>query len=43
MFKDIDYNKHFVIGTPLVGWKIDKKEHLAWLQNIDNIVCSCQN
>ena len=33
MFKEIDYNKHFVIGTPLVGWKVDSNEHLAWVQN----------
>lgn len=32
MFKDIDYNKHFVIGTPLVAWKADRKEHLAWIE-----------
>lgn len=37
MFKPVDYNKHFVIGTPLVGWKIDKKEHMAWLLDIENI------
>jgi hypothetical protein len=37
MFKEIDYNKHFVIGTPLVGWKIDRNEHLTWIQNIVNI------
>lgn len=37
MFKEIDYNKYFLIGTPLVGWKIDKKEHLGWIQDIHNI------
>jgi len=37
MFKEIDYNKHFVIGTPLVGWKIDKNEHLTWLNDYDSI------
>lgn len=37
MFKPVDYNKHFVIGTPLVGWKIDRNEHLTWIQNIVNI------
>lgn len=31
MFKEIDYQKHFVIGTPLVGWKVDKGEHMSWL------------
>lgn len=33
MFKEVDYNKHFVIGTPLVGWKVDRGEHMAWLQS----------
>lgn len=37
MFKPIDYNKHFVIGTPLVGWKIEKGEHLSWIEDIVNI------
>jgi len=32
MFKEIDYNKHFVIGTPLVGWKADRDEHLSWIK-----------
>jgi hypothetical protein len=29
--KQVDYNKHFVIATPLVGWKCDAKEHLNWM------------
>ena len=33
MFKEIDYQKHFVIGTPLVGWKVDKGEHMSWLDH----------
>lgn len=33
MFKEVDYNKHFVIGTPLVGWKCDRKEDMTWLEN----------
>lgn len=33
MFKEVDYNKHLVIGTPLVGWKADKGEHTAWIEN----------
>jgi hypothetical protein len=33
ILKPIDHNKHFVIGTPLVGWKCDAKEHLEWLKN----------
>lgn len=38
MFKDIDYNRHFVIGTPLVGWKADKGEHLAWIEHRHEII-----
>lgn len=37
MFKEIDYGKHFVIGTPLAGWKCDRDEHLSWLGDSDNI------
>jgi hypothetical protein len=33
MFKEIDYSKHFVIGTPLVGWKCDRNEDMSWLDN----------
>lgn len=43
MFKEIDYNKHFVIGTPLVGWKVDRKEHMAWLDNKDEILAKFPN
>jgi hypothetical protein len=38
MFKEIDYNKHFVIGTPLVGWKADMKEEMEWINNAQNIL-----
>lgn len=38
MLKPIDYNKHFVIGTPLVGWKCDKNEHMSWLEDRLNII-----
>lgn len=31
MFKPVDYNKKFVIGTPLVGWKCDKHEDVSWI------------
>jgi hypothetical protein len=31
VLKPIDYDKHFVIGTPLVAWKCDAKEHMNWL------------
>jgi len=37
MFKEIDYNKYFVIGTPLVAWKCDRGEHMAWLQNCEAV------
>lgn len=37
MFKEIDYNKHFVIGTPLVGWKADMGEEMSWLENSKQI------
>lgn len=37
MFKDADLNKRFVIGTPLVAWKVEQNEHDAWLQNHDEI------
>jgi hypothetical protein len=43
MFKEIDYNKHFVIGTPLVGWKVDKNEHMAWIKNKDEILAKFPN
>ena len=38
MFKEIDYNKHFVIGTPLVGWKADVGEEMSWLENSKQII-----
>lgn len=33
MFREVDYNMHFVIGSPLVGWKCDRGEALSWLKN----------
>ena len=33
MFKEVDFNKRFVMGTPLVPWKIEQNEHAAWLTN----------
>ena len=38
MFKEIDYNKHFVIGTPLVGWKADMGEEMSWLEKSKQII-----
>lgn len=38
MFKEIDYNKSFVVGTPLVGWKADMKEEMSWLENSKQII-----
>jgi hypothetical protein len=43
MFKEIDYNKHFVIGTPLLGWKVDRNEHMAWLRYKEEIVSKFPN
>lgn len=37
MFKPVDYNKNFVIGTPLVAWKADRNEHMYWLHNAKDI------
>lgn len=37
MIKAVDYNIHFVIGTPLVGWKVVKNEHMAWIKNAESI------
>lgn len=31
--KPVDYDKHYVIGTPLVGWKCDKREDMDWLEH----------
>ena len=30
--KPVDYDKHFIIGTPLVGWKCDRGEDMTWLK-----------
>ena len=37
MIQPVDYSKHFVIGTPLVGWKCDRNEHLTWLKSQQDI------
>ena len=37
MFREIDYGKHILIGTPLVGWKVQKKEHKQWVSDLENI------
>jgi hypothetical protein len=37
MFKEIDYNKHFVIGCPLVPWKVTRGEHDAWISEAEII------
>ncbi len=37
MFKEVDHNIHFVIGSPLVPWKVEKKEHRSWLKNAEEI------
>ena len=38
VLKSIDYRKRLVIGTPLVGWKCDAGEHLAWIRDRVNIL-----
>jgi hypothetical protein len=43
LFKEIDYNKHFVIGTPLVAWKCFKNEHLSWIENAKEIIAKFPN
>lgn len=43
MFKEIDYNKHFVIGSPLVGWKCDRKEEMTWLEERVKIMDTFNN
>jgi hypothetical protein len=43
MLKPIDYQKHFVIGTPLVGWKCDAGEHMSWLDNRHEIISKFPN
>jgi hypothetical protein len=32
MFREINYNINFVIGSPLVPWKVARNEHAAWIQ-----------
>lgn len=33
MYKSINYDARVLIGSTLVSWKCDKKEHLEWLKN----------
>lgn len=33
MFRDVDTNMPFLIGSPLVGWKCERGEGLSWLRN----------
>jgi hypothetical protein len=33
MFREVDHNMPFVIGSPLVGWKCERGEGLSWLRN----------
>lgn len=37
MFREVDYSKNVLIGTPLVGWKVAKNEHKHWISDIANI------
>jgi hypothetical protein len=43
MIKEIDYQKHFVIGTPLVGWKCDSFEHMSWIEDRHAIMSKFPN
>jgi hypothetical protein len=43
MFKEIDYNKCFVIGCPLVPWKVERNEHNQWLSDATEIQKSFPN
>lgn len=43
MFKEVNYEKHLVIGTPLVGWKCDMGEDLTWLEQAQNILARFPN
>lgn len=43
MFKEVNYEKHLVIGTPLVGWKCDMGEDLTWLEQSQNILARFPN
>ena len=38
VIKPVDWQKHFVIGTPLVGWKCDSGEHMNWLEDRNAIM-----
>lgn len=37
MFREVDYDMPFVVGSPLVGWKCDKGEGLSWLKNAKEV------
>lgn len=37
MYRKVNYDVKFVIGTPLVGWKCDKHEELSWLEQSHRI------
>ena len=43
MFKEINYDKHILIGTPLVGWKVQKNEHTQWILDIASIQSKFKN
>lgn len=43
MFKEIDYNKRILIGTPLVDWKCFRNEHEAWLNYRNEIKNTFKN
>lgn len=43
MFKKINYDLNFVIGTPLVPWKVERNEHNAWIEYAKEIKKSFPN
>lgn len=43
IFREINYDTRFVIGTPLVPWKVHKNEHIQWIKNIEDIRSKFKN
>lgn len=37
IFKPINYEMNLLVGTPLVGWKVERGEHKAWLHEVGKI------
>jgi len=43
MIQPVDYSKRLLVGTPLVGWKCDRGEHLTWLKHRNDIASTFPN